>query len=341
MPNQLPVTIDFGTLPANGQGYTPQEFANRLGVNGRIFTEQQFALFTTGVTAPTSDTGPWAANGNSWYYWDNDTGSYVPFIIPQESLRYFVGNTEPDPDIYEFWIQLDGSGSPLALKTYFSGAWVDVYSSAGYMTVAAFNAAIAAYSTTAQMNTAISSALAPYATTAAMNAAIAASAASTLASANGYTNSQIAALTTYPAQGVSVGTQTVAIDGVAHKVNLGSAPINPAPAPFDTGNSRYVAPATGIYQVSASTQFDNDTGNAALMEVILGLFKNGVFVGDALGDQDSTPSPNGSRWSPSFSGLVALTAGDYLELFTTVNDGGSGGNITVTVAQLSVNRASA
>src|SRR6478736_6196132 len=245
MSNPLPLTIDFGTLPNNGQGYTPQQLADRLSINGRIFTEQAFALFTTGATAPTSDTGPWAANGNTWYYWNSDVGSYVPFLIPPESLKYSVGAVEPDPAIYLFWIQLDGSGSPLALKTYFGGAWVDVYATAlgGYMTVAAFNAAIANYSTTTEMNAAITAALVPYSTTTAMNAAIAASASSTLSSANSYTNSQISAITSYPAQGVLSAPQTIAINITAHKVALNSAPINPSASPFNTGTNRYVAPA--------------------------------------------------------------------------------------------------
>lgn len=140
---QLPVSLDFGSLPDTGQGYTPQEFADRLGINARVFTEQQFALFVTGATAPTSDVGPWAANGNEWRYWDSGTGSYVPFVIPSESLGYFVGVAAPDPAIYQVWVELNGTGSPLAIKTYFSGAWVDVYATTlgSYLTIAAAAAA--------------------------------------------------------------------------------------------------------------------------------------------------------------------------------------------------------
>ena len=127
MANQLPVTVDFGAIPLSATGYSPQQFADRMGLNARVFTEQSFALFTTGSTAPTSDTGPWAKNGNTWYYWDSGTGAYVPFLLDAASLKYSVSNVAPDPTIYLFWIELDGAGSPLALKTYFGGAWVDVY----------------------------------------------------------------------------------------------------------------------------------------------------------------------------------------------------------------------
>lgn len=150
MQNQLPVTIDFGTLPQTGQGYTPQELTDRLSLNARVFTEQAFALFTVGPTAPTSDIGPWAKNGNTWYYWNSVSGSYVPFIIEQSSLQYYVGSATPDHTVYQFWIQLDGSGSPLAVKTWYSGAWVDVYATtlANYATTAAVAASIAALSAT-------------------------------------------------------------------------------------------------------------------------------------------------------------------------------------------------
>lgn len=140
--------MNFGSLPSTFRG-TPQEFADLLAANAKVFTEQQFALFVTGSTAPTSDVGPWLANGNEWRVWDSGLGQYVPITIDQDSLGYFIGSTTPDQNVYQFWIQTDGSGSPLALKTYYSGAWVDVYA-----------ATLANYSTTSQMNTAINNAVA-------------------------------------------------------------------------------------------------------------------------------------------------------------------------------------
>ncbi len=308
MGSPLPLTIDFGTLPANGQGYTVQQLADKLGTNGRIFTEQAFALFTTGATAPTSNTGPWAANGNTWYYYDSVSGTYKPFLVPQESLKYWVGSTEPDPDVYQFWIQLNGSGSPLALKTYFSGGWVDVYAAtlAGYQTVSA----MANYYTKSQTDAAITAAIAG-----------------------------IPSASAYPGKGVTdMGGQSVLINSTPQKVNLMVAAINPDPSPWDITNRRYIAPADGIYSVNCSTQFDNVSGTPSGMQVEVELYKNGSFVGEAMADLDSTPSPSGDRWSPGFGGLVSLAQNDYLELFATAEDGVNTGLLSLTVAQMSVNR---
>lgn len=303
MANPLPLTIDFGVIPNTGNGYTVQEMADRFGLNARIFTGQSFALFTTGATSPTSDTGPWAKNGNTWYYWDTGTGSYVPFLVPQESLEYYVGSTTPDQTVYQFWIQLDGSGSPLALKTYYGGAWVDVYATtlAGYVT----STTLAGYSTTSQMNSAISSA--------------------------------IAGINSYPAQANNSVAQTIGVDGAAHKVTLDQAFINSAPSPFDTTNSRYVAPVAGIYAVSANTQFDNNTGTASGMQVNISVYKNGSPTSPPLGDLDNTPSPSGSRWSPGFGGLlIQLALSDYVELWASLDDGVNTGNMNMTSCTFNV-----
>lgn len=313
MPNVLPVTIDFGTIPQTGQGYTPQQFANRLGLNGRIFTEQAFALFTTGATAPTSDTGPWAKDGNTWYYWNSGSGTYVPFIVPAASLRYSVSSVAPDPAIYLFWIKLDGGGSPLGVFTYFSGAWTDVYGSTGYMTVAAFNAAIANYSTTAQMNTAIANAIAAIPPNTPFNS--------------------------NPARAQTPGSQTFTPNGAAVKMTLNTADINPG-AHFDTATSEYVAPATGVYNVGIASQIDGGGGgvSAATMEVTIGFAVNGAPVSG--GDQDSTPSPNGTRWSPGLDMNIALNAGDRVSVLIGAADGVGAGLLTVTAGMASFFRLS-
>lgn len=300
MPNLLPVTIDFGTIPLTGQGYNPQQFANRLGLNGRIFTEQSFALFTTGATAPTSDTGPWAKDGNSWYYWDSGTGSYVPFIVPPESLRYSVSATEPDPAIYLFWIKLDGLGSPLGVFTYYSGAWVDVYSAAGYLTIAAFNAAIANYSTTAQMNTAIGV---------------------SLAAANAYTDAAVAGI---PAQNQYPAVSTAS--GQSDAPNGSDYPI---------AGLSYVAPVTGKYLVSVQAQMDGAGVSASTMQVLIFVTVNGVSSG--AGGGDATPSPVGTRWFPSTTTLVDATAGDTIGASYQPQDGVGAGTLTVSNTLMSVN----
>lgn len=161
MSTQLPLNISMGALPPN-QAWTPQELADAIAARLAITTQATLALFVAGSTAPSSDSGPWWKDNATWYRWDAGSGTYVPQTIEPASLGYSVGETAPDPALYTFWIQTSASLQPLALKTWYSGAWTDVYASdlAGYLTIAAFNTAIAAYSTTAQMNAAIAAAVA-------------------------------------------------------------------------------------------------------------------------------------------------------------------------------------
>lgn len=310
MASQLPFIFRASPLPSNFKG-TPQMFLDALVARLSAESEVEVAVFVTGSVEPSSNVGPWLKDGTTWYVWDDVTGAYIPQILEQSSLGYIISDTAPDHNVYQFWIETS-AGSPRAVKTWFSGAWVDVYANtlSGYLTITAFDSAISAYSTTAQMNAAIAAAVAA------------------------------ATFPSYPAQGVATA-QTMAIDATAYKLAFTAAPINPSPSPFDTTNRRYIAPSAGVYQVSVATQFDNSTGTPAGMEVSVLLYKNGSFVGNSMADLDNTPSPNGDRWSPGFSGLVSLAANDYLEIFASATDGVDSGNLTVTVAQFSVNRVSA
>ena len=143
----------------------------------------------------------------------------------------------------------------------------------------------------------------------------------------------------YPAKGGTPGTSLMDIDGVNHKLPLFTPIINPY-GQWNNSLQRYQVPVTGVYNVSATTQFDNSTGNAAGMEVGIGLFRNGFFVGETLGTSVDVANPTGQRWSPGFSGLVTANAGDYLELWAFANDGINTGKIALTTAALSVNRVS-
>lgn len=348
MANQLPLTIDFGSLPTTGQGYTPQQLLDRAGLNARIFTEQNFALFTSGTTAPTSDTGPWVKNGNTWYYWSNGTGSYVPFLLEQESLAYFIGAAAPDQNIYQFWIETAGNGSPLALKTYYNGAWTDVYATvvSNYLTTAVAAATYLTIATAAATYLTTVTAAATYltqanATTTYLTQANAAATYATQAlySTTAVTTAAIAAaVASYPASATHIGAQTIAINGTPYKCTFDTVHFNPAPIPFNTTTSRYIAPVDGYYQFNVTSQFDNSTGTAAGMQVILNLYRNGISYG--VGDLDSTPSPNGARWTPSFSGIVKLLQNEYIEVFAEIDDGVNTGNITLTDIDFSVVKVS-
>ncbi len=148
-----------------------------------------------------------------------------------------------------------------------------------------------------------------------------------------------ASVASYPAQGVTaIYGQILPTTNSATKLTFPIGVINPSPSPYNTVLSRYIAPVTGYYNVSVSCQIDNLSGTASSMEIALNLYKNGSFIGNALADLDSTPSPVGDRWSPGFSGLVSLIQGDYIEVYGTANDGVGSGFVRVTVAQFSVNK---
>lgn len=293
--SKLPIQIQMGAMPVS-VSWTPQQLADAMAARMSLVTSQSFALFVAGSVAPTSNVGPWWKDDSTWFRWDNDEGAYVPQLLAQESLGYWIGPDQPDHNIYQFWIQTAPGGSPLSVRIYFSGAWVDVYAAqlANYQTVAA----MAAYSTTAQMNTAIAAAIAG------------------------------STVNNYPAQGNNSVPQTVPVDGAAHVITLDQAAINNGSV-FNTTLFRYVAPAAGIYAFSATCQIDNATGVAAAMELNIGLYKNGVSTG--IGDGDGTPTPNGGRWSPGFGGMmVSLGVGDYVDLRMFADDGVNTGNVTVT-----------
>jgi hypothetical protein len=333
MADSLPVFIQMGALPPDVK-WKPQQLADAMVARMRLVTAQTFALFVSGSTEPTSNVGPWLRGGTEWWVWSDTAGAYVPITVPSESLGYYIGSVAPDQNTTNFWIQTDDSGSPLALKIYYSGAWTDVYAAqfADYLTIAAAASTYAPLASPTLTGTPTVPTAAP-----GTNTTQAASTAFVQAAVGGIVVTPFAA---YPAQGVA-SAQTVPADGTSTKVALASAPINPAPAPFDTAQNRYVAPAAGYYRVDFSCQFDNVDATPATMEIIAGLFKNGVLVGNGLGDTDGTPSPNGDRWSPSFSGIVQLAANDYLEVFVEANDGVGTGDVTLTVAQLSVTREQA
>lgn len=161
MSNTLPVSIAMGALPASGK-WTPQQLADLMVARMSLITSATFALFVTGSTEPSSDVGPWLKNGNEWWVWNATSGDYQPIEINQASLGYFIGSAAPNPLVYQFWIETTAGGSPLAVKIFYSGAWVDVYAAtlASYQTIAAYTASIANYSTTAQMTAAIAAAIA-------------------------------------------------------------------------------------------------------------------------------------------------------------------------------------
>jgi len=155
--------------------------------------------------------------------------------------------------------------------------------------------------------------------------------------ANGPQFTTVAATTYAPARATGVG-QTVAISGTLIKILAASELFDPQ-AVYDAANSRYVAPTTGIYQVSAGVQVDNAGGNATNMELALGTSVNAnPVLATRLSGGTAVPSPAGARWYPNFSGLMQLTAGDQLELYMSATDGVNAANVTVSGVSFSIHR---
>jgi hypothetical protein len=125
MANNLPITLQMGALPPQVR-WTPQQLAEAMIQRMSLVTQATFALFVTGSTEPSSNVGPWLKNGTEWWVWSNTAGAYVPITIEPQSLGYYIGSTEPDPAVYQFWIETTVGGAPVSLNIYYNGAWTSV-----------------------------------------------------------------------------------------------------------------------------------------------------------------------------------------------------------------------
>jgi hypothetical protein len=291
--------------------------------------------------------------------WSDVEGGYVPQVIPAASLGYWIGPDTPDNSVYNFWIETDVGGSPLSLRTYYSGAWVDVYATtiAGYLTVAAaaatyktiasFNTDIANYSTTAQMNTAITNALVPYLTsaTAAATYLTIANAASTYAplaspaltgtptsptAAPGTNTTQIAttafvtaaiaaipSVTIVAGQGIFRASPSANQDIVHGGAGSLTTDVALGTEGFDPdGNfaaSIFTAPANGYYSFNATVQLSVFAGAPTDVDYY-GIISASSGVSITMSGRDDTAT--GQAFSTG-SGLIQLTTGQTVKLSVT------------------------
>lgn len=253
----LPLNIQMGALPPNVV-WTLQQLADAVAQRLSITTQQSFALFVTGSTEPSSDVGPWLKNGIEWWVWSNTYGAYVPITINQESLGYFIGSTAPDQNIYNFWIETAVSGSPLALKTYYSGAWVDVYATQ-----------IANYSTTAQMNTAIANAIAGIPGV-------------TIVAGQGSFSAKPLAVQNVVFAGPGTMTGTVA---------LGSEVFDPDNC---FASNEFTVPATGFYAFNAALQISTSGGSPTDLNITANIRASGIgYPIGPLNDESGPDATNG------------------------------------------------
>ena len=305
MPNPVQFDVTAGALP-EGLSTDPQGLLQAFADSLSITPTVPWSSFVVGAAQPTSDVGPWFKNGKELWVWDTVAATYVPFTATSTTdvnggvlfptLRYAVSPLAPDPVKFSFWIVLDPTGKAIDIRHYSTGAWRSVFEDTLAGIQSQFAGIAANYSTTTQMNTAI-------------------------------TNAVNAARVTYPVSAALSVPQTVSIVDLANPVKLlfNTADFDPDSV-YDTANSRYIAPVNGIYLVTAELQVDNNTGAAATMEMSLSILKNGGIYSSSGA---AVASPPGARWYPQISNLVQLAVGDRVEIGLALDDTVSTGNVTV------------
>lgn len=295
----IPVTFRVGTFPETWRGDI-NRFAQDLANRLTLESSTEIAFIATGSVLPTSDVGPfWKEDTREWYGWDDDSGQYVVQSI-DESTRGFTAQALPGPDQtrYVFFIEVDGTGKAKSIRYYSGGAWKDVYEDK-----------FAQYPTFGQMNSAISAAV---------------------GGGGGVVGNRNIAVTSAP------GNQDITSDDTFYKVTLDGEEID-TDSNFDTGTSEYTAPETGIYQVSAWAQIDNNGAVAAQMEITIAAFINNVESPRC--GATSVATPPGQRWYPTISArTLSLSSGDKVDLRIKANDGSGANGVTVSQARFEVRR---
>jgi microcystin-dependent protein len=120
------------------------------------------------------------------------------------------------------------------------------------------------------------------------------------------------------------GSQTIPA-GVWTKIQLNTVSFDPG-AHFDVAtNHRYNVPATGMYQFNGNAI----VGELAAGErVLVGVYKNGVAYAQA---EVESAAAGGEYPTPNVSDLVQCAAGDYLELWVLIQNGGATTSATLSV----------
>jgi len=90
-----------------------------------------------------------------------------------------------------------------------------------------------------------------------------------------------------------------------------------------TNNSRLVAPATGVYQVSYNVVWAGGGANDRIAFLRLNAAGGGTDAANVLGATNVAPGGSGYNPTNSLTTLIALNAGDYVELFVYQSSGGT------------------
>ncbi len=228
---QIPLTFRCAPLPTGFVG-DPQQLATAIVARLSAISANAISFFAAGSVAPTSNVGPWLKNDQTWYVWSDALATYIPMIVEPESLGYSIGQTAPDPLKFKFWFKLDGSNNPIGIFLYANGSWQDVYASI-----------IAGYSTTAQMNAAISAA--------------------------------VGSATKYPFSGIKAANQTIASNAGAIQLEYPTKEYDPNSV-YDGPSSTFTAPVAGIYNFKCGVLLGLGTGTPTDTSMGLILLINGA-----------------------------------------------------------------
>jgi hypothetical protein len=287
MPQQIPIIFRSAPLPQNFVG-NPQQLMEAITARLSAESAVNISFFVSGSTAPASNYGPWLKNELTWWTFDTVTGAYIPQPLEQESLKYIAQSAAPSQSKYVFWIELDGAGKAQAVKYYSGGAWKDIYEDK-----------FGLYSTTSQMNTAISGAI-------------------TTNNTNYYTKAEIdseiggleSASAGYGAFSArQVGNQpfpnnvdTTITSFTATDFNRNSS--------FNTSTSKFTAGKAGLWQFNWKLQVDNTNATNTDFELYCYLANPGGGV--RLGSNSSSYKPPGARAFQNGSGLIQMAVGEQL-----------------------------
>ena len=296
MSQAIPLSFDVASLEPGWTGTFP-EFLELLPDLISVVADQEFALFVAGATEPPYDSGPWAKNGNEWRYFSEATGDYQPFLIPQISLKYHVGTAEPDADDYLLYFEFVGT-TPTSIKGWNGSAWTAFhYLKSELYTKTEIDGLFESYDANgkAQIDwdnvlNKPSSDLYPFA---------AESAAATAVQAN---------------------VVAVKLAVVTETYDLGAA--------YTAASSRFTAAEAGVYRFLWQVQVDNTSAGVAEMTNYVRLTKNGAVNVGSTAENDG--DPQGDRWFHSGSVDVALSVGDYVELWGEADSTPSTGFVDFT-----------
>lgn len=98
--------IQASPLPSDFRG-TPQELFE--AILDRLEVSSDIVTIVESETMPTSNQGPWLKNGNQWWVWDAGSSTYVPIDISASAQNeIYIGETAPDPEEFQLWLQTDG-----------------------------------------------------------------------------------------------------------------------------------------------------------------------------------------------------------------------------------------